>query len=147
MIVDLIIDRLPSDLKMTIELRHCNIADREYKEDKRWLAHVGCYLYTICYAKALLFQPYAIQRGILAHEVGHLLQYQGKAISRYGYSGFSGEIGADSLIKKYTGIDIIYKNGIQHADFDNKEALFEKCNEYLSSKEYWRKREKEYWRK
>lgn len=51
----------------------CEEADLEYRESRRQYAHVGCHGNDICVAGAFRDLPEAHQRGILLHELGHLL--------------------------------------------------------------------------
>ena len=90
-----------------IRIKHCAKADREHSKIYRHFAHTNHYPYTICYAKALLDMPDVVQYGVLAHEVGHIIQ----EIKELPYD----ELGADMLINNFANIDIIYVNTVQHA--------------------------------
>ena len=104
---NIIINRLPTELDFSfIVLRHCLKADQEHKCTSRQFAHMNHYSNTICYAGVLLGMSNAVQLGILAHEVGHLIQET--------LNLPFDEMGADKLVKQYADIDIIYKNTIQH---------------------------------
>ena len=91
----------------TVELIYCTQADREHQEVSRRFAHTAHHPMTICFSRALLDMPKAVQYGILAHEFGHIIQER--------YDLPYDEMGADMLIEQYAGIKIIYKNTIQHA--------------------------------
>ena len=92
-----------------IKVKHCAEADREHQKIYRNFAHMDHYPLTICYAKALLDMPDVVQYGILAHEIGHIIQ----EIKELPYD----EMAADMLIKNFANINIEYIDTIQHAYF------------------------------
>ena len=89
----------------TLCLRHCKLADKDHKKSKRQYMHVFCSNYyndPICYAEAVNNLPLKHIRGLIWHEIGHIIADDEMLKST--------EKQADRMIKKYFGIEIKYKD-------------------------------------
>ena len=62
-----------------LKIQHCELADKDHKEDPRVYAHVGCEPSMICVSAAMAqdFNEGKLNvqnvKGILIHEIGHVL--------------------------------------------------------------------------
>jgi hypothetical protein len=81
-------------------VRYCARADAEHKAAQRQYAHVHHRPHTICVAQAFDALPEPYQRGLLAHEVGHLLLGEGP----------HSEAAADAAVRKALGVRVRYKD-------------------------------------
>ena len=83
-------------------LHRCKDADKEHQENKRQYMHSLHFPDTICYAKATEKLPAKYIKGLIWHEIGHILSdLKGKK---------STEKQANAIIKKIFGITIKYKD-------------------------------------
>lgn len=64
---------------MIAKLQHCLLADKHHKKLKRAYCHVGhkpskAGVHVVCCAKAFWKLPAAYRKGLVHHEVGHLVR-------------------------------------------------------------------------
>ncbi len=81
-------------------VRHCSRADKEHEVATRQYAHVHHRPHTICVAEAFDALPESHQRGLLAHEIGHLLLGPGAHT----------EVEADAAVLRALGVRVRYKD-------------------------------------
>jgi len=70
-----IADEISGQLEVPLRLRFCAVATRDHAQDPRVFAHTHHVRgpWTICVCRALYHAPPAVRRGVLWHEIGHLL--------------------------------------------------------------------------
>jgi len=84
---------------MKIPIRHCQLADEEHAHSQRQYAHVF-HRQCICVADAFFDLPRRHQRGLMAHELGHLLQGDRR----------HSEADADHAVHQMLGIKVRYRD-------------------------------------
>jgi len=85
--------------KAKLIIKLCPRADKEHSYSRRQYAHVGHKRGVICVANDFFDLPPAIQMGLIAHEVGHIM---------VGYQGT--EEDADKAANELFGIKIRYSD-------------------------------------
>ena len=102
----------------SIKIQHCKIADKDHEDEFRVFAHVGCKKDTICVSKYIQSLDDCNIYGILAHEIGHIIDLQHEDVARYvlnyndynydGMKGFGDEVMADFMIDALFDLHIYY---------------------------------------
>lgn len=84
-------------------VRHCRAADREHARRRRAYAHTFHRAGVICVARVFFALPTEHQRGILAHELGHMM-----LANRARHT----ERDADLAASAYLGVRVRYRNTV-----------------------------------
>ena len=95
------------NLKMDIDIAPCEQLDKRHEMDKSAYCHVDHRPNLLCCARAFSHQPQSRRRGIIGHELGHLILLKD---GNYDHS----EHEADIAVKRVLGLTIRYdKSGLQ----------------------------------
>ena len=85
-----------------VEVSRCPIADREHRKSPRQFMHVGHHPQVICYARAVGSLPEHHVRGLIAHELGHLVA------ERLGWTQRNEEYAANIAAERILGVKVVY---------------------------------------
>jgi len=90
----------PPDPAKPVAVKHCELAEKDHREEFRVYAHTFHRKNVICVCSAFNSLPDTWRLAILLHEVGHLLAGQRAS-----------EASANEAVRKVSGIRITYKTG------------------------------------